>query len=866
MSTCRNKPFSLLGYTFALFLSCALIIETSHAQDSDASGAALSSAREFEEIVVGLDVQRVMQRDIFVQYDGETVYLPLLDVFSSLELNINAEPGRSRFSGYLFSRDDKFEISLEKGRARTSYLDYKLSESDYFYDGQELYLRVDLFGPMFGLPFEFSFTRLRVFLPLNKDLPVYQKFVRRRAHDELLEKKVVLRDVRHLAHQREYLKAGVADWTVSTSPLGGGGQYATINAGAMILGGDFNINASGNSRVGFDAQQLKTRWRYFVKDKSFVTHLNAGDLFTGGSLNRSLRGAQITNKPLAQRRYFQTINIAGEIGPDWEVELYVDNKLTDFMFTDEAGAYNFDLDVFYGASIVQLKMYGPNGELQTEERFVSAPYSLLPKGEFDYTVSIGRGGISDSADLYTNFNSQYGVFSAISVGVAGDLPVGSPGEETPAFAVETSLQPFSSVVLNSSVSPNYRTQFNMNYSKPSLINLSGSYTSFFDNPTRNRLAQKSRLSVSASSPLRIGGKALGLRANASVDQFEKFKTINMNYGLSASLGPAHMNYLGKYKTTYLQTLKLTNVSSQLFATLKISRWLRPQMRFEYNHTDAELVKYGAYVSKRVFRTGQITLSFERNNVSKSNMYMMTFNLLTNFATVTSRSMRIGDQFSSTQLYRGSVQFDQESKSVSFSRRNAVGYGSAVVRPFLDANYNGLFDANEEPLGGLRAKIRGARGYKRDDDLYVFERLRAYDDHMVEIDMYSLDDPTLQPANENLQVTVNPNMVTTIDVPVVTASDVSGAIKRFTLAGDVGAGGIKLNLLNLSKDVISEIVTFNDGEYYFLGLLPGRYRAYPDPEQLKKYGYYSEPEYLEFEVEPLEGGVSIENINFLLVPR
>lgn len=874
MSSYCNKSLSLLGYTCALFFFCALTCEMSQAQEtglakSDSapiSTAFSSTGREFEEIVVSLDVQRLLQRDIFVQYDGQTVYLPLVDVFTTLEMNITADPARGRFSGYLFKRNDKFEISLEKGKARTPYTDQKLTGLDYFYDGQELFLRIDLFEPMFGLPFEFNFSRLRVYLPLNKELPAYQKFVRRKAHENLLEKRVELRDVRFLAHQREMLKVGVADWTVSTSPVGGGGQYATLNTGAMLLGGDFSLSATGNTRVGFDSDQLKTRWRYYVEDKSYVTHVNVGDLFTGGGLSRSLRGAQVTNKPLIQRRYFQTISVAGDVGPDWEVELYVDNKLIDFTLTDQDGSYRFDLDVFYGSSIVTLKMYGPNGELRTEERFVRAPFNLLPKGELDYTFSLGKGEFSDSADLYSNLNSQFGVLSAFTVGVSGDLPLGSAGDEKATFAVEAALQPLSNIVLSSSFSPNNRVQYSLNYSKPSLINITGSYIGFFDNPTRNRLSQKSRLTVSLSSPLRIWGKSLGLRANVSLDKFDLFKTTNMNYGLSASIGPTHFNYLGKYKTTHLQAFSLTNISSQLFATIRISRWLRPQMRVEYSHSDEELVKYGVYLSKRIFRTGQITLSFERNNINESNTYMMTFNLLTDFATVSSRTMVIGKQISSTQMYRGSIQFDQDSKDLRFSRRSAVGYGSAVVRPFLDANYNGVFDDDEELIRGLRAKISGARGYRRSDDLYIFERLRAYGEHMVEIDMYSLDDPTLRPANENLQVLVNPNMVTTINVPVVTASDVSGSIKRFTFAGDVGAGGIRLNLLNLSKDVISQIVTFNDGDYYFLGLLPGRYRAYPDAKQLEKYGYYADPEFIEFEVEPVAGGVSIEDINFVLVPR
>jgi len=73
------------------------------------------------------------------------------------------------------------------------------------------------------------------------------------------------------------------------------------------------------------------------------------------------------------------------------------------------------------------------------------------------------------------------------------------------------------------------------------------------------------------------------------------------------------------------------------------------------------------------------------------------------------------------------------------------------------------------------------------------------------------------------------------------------------------------VFNISKDVLTEITTFNDGEYYYLGLLPGTYRAYLDPEQLRRAGYRSQPEAVEFDIKPVIGGEVVENISFLMVP-
>jgi hypothetical protein len=64
----------------------------------------------------------------------------------------------------------------------------------------------------------------------------------------------------------------------------------------------------------------------------------------------------------------------------------------------------------------------------------------------------------------------------------------------------------------------------------------------------------------------------------------------------------------------------------------------------------------------------------------------------------------------------------------------------------------------------------------------------------------------------------------------------------------------------------DITAFSNGEFFYEGLVPGLYKAYIDPEQSAKYGYQSEPQSIEFEVQPSNTGRPNDNINFLLVPK
>jgi hypothetical protein len=330
----------------------------------------------------------------------------------------------------------------------------------------------------------------------------------------------------------------------------------------------------------------------------------------------------------------------------------------------------------------------------------------------------------------------------------------------------------------------------------------------------------------------------------------------------------YLSYLGRYKITKYKARTTNDITSKILMSPRIFRWFRPQLRVSFDHTMHRLTDYGIQLNKRVFRNGQLTVSFERQEISKSYQIMGTLKFWSGFADFTSRMIYIDDNVSMSQIQKGSILYDNTSHRVRFSRRSGVGYGSAVIRPFLDGNYNGILDQNEEYMPGLRANIKGGRQDNSNNNqrFYYYDGLRAYDDYLVQIDQYSINDPSLKPTHENYNVIFNPNTVTSIDVPLVTAAEVSGIVERQLTNGIVGVGGIKIILVNISRETVTEITAFSNGEYMYFGLLPGFYRAYIDPQQLLKFKYESEPKSIEFKVDPANDGLSVENINFLLIPK
>ncbi len=821
----------------------------------------------YEEITISFEVPRMLTADMFVRYDGKTLYLPTTEVFNLLDISISLNADRTQFQGFIFHKNHQFELRPTEGTATVNKAAFTLARSEYYFENGELFLRIDQFKRLFGLDLTFDFSMLRVLLPLNEEFPAWQKLKRKQAREKLQKQTAALKDIRAVPRHRELFSGGVADWTLSSNPIGGGGHYLDLALGSMVMGGDLTLSGTGNTASGFQSDQFHYRWHYAFNENPFVSQTELGSVNSGGPLSRSLTGTLITNHPQNQRQYFQTIDLDGQLEPGWEVELYVDGRLMDFAEADQSGRYRFNVDVVYGSSDITLKMYGPNGEIRTEERHVRVPYTLVPKGSFEYTVAGGLDDISDSARYYAQSLAYYGMLNSVTVGVGSDIPIGSESDEAPLVSAEATVQVAGNIIANASFAPQYQMQFGANYAMPSFISANIAYTKYYANSFRNPANQLQGLSGSVSMPIKVGQRYLGLRYNASYDQFNGFRSLSMNYGLTGSFWRFFGNYLGRYKRSIYPSRSTHSIASQLMVSTDLFSWLRPQARLDYDHEANEISRYGIYLTRRIFKTGQISLSYERSPLYGSDMVMLNINFFNSIANFSTRAAYSGDRYSMNQMQRGSVRYDRAAGKIRFDRRNGIGYGSAVVRPFLDLNNDGLPSAGEEYLPGLKAKILGVGGRPVGrGNLYYYEGLRPYDSYTISVDATSLDNPLLKPAFENYKVSVNPNVVTSVDVPVVMAADISGVIERETSFGKVGIGGIKLKVLNISKDIVTEIVSFSNGQYYFLGLIPGSYRAYLDPEQLERYGYQAEPPSLDFEVLPSEAGSSVENINFVLVPK
>lgn len=832
------------------------------------SSVAQSMPEGCEEIVVSFEVPHLLHQDIDAIYDGKILYLSVSELFGLLDINIETEIPGQRWSGIYVNRNRPYSIDVKRKEARVDGKGYTLADVDFKLFDNDVYLSLAAFSRLFGFDLKFYFSSLLVRLALDTDFPSYQKMKRRQEHKKLKSKKAAAKSIRHLPRHTQYFGGGVADWAVSGSPVGEGGQYYSMAVGAMLMGGDLELSGSGNSDLGFDKHGMMYRWHYSFGQNSMISQGNLGHLPSTGFLSRRLIGASITNQPEIQRKVYQRTTIEGEIGEGWEVELYAGSRLVDFQITDMTGRYSFDVDINYGTTEILLKMYGPNGEIQTERRYVGVTYNQIPEGTFEYSLSAGRTDPAmGEGSNYVQAGGYYGATSGLTVGGSGDFPISSPDGERATVAAEATWQVLGDLAVDASFAPSYAAEGAVSFNRPSLLSAHGSFTKYFENVFRNPAQQEYAARLSLTSPLKIGTQHYGLRFSSILNKFQSFSTINLSYGTSLQLLRTHLTYMGRTSIKKSGGISDSKITSEIYAIPRFLPILQPLLKVTYDHTLNRLTRYGIQYNRRLFKLLQANIAVDRNTITGSYQAIATLRLPTSFADFSSRVVSSGDHTAVSQIQRGSIRYDQQGKRVRLDRRNGIGLGSALIRPFADENYNGRRDQNERFLGGVKANIRGGRPRQSGPlKQYYYDGLIAYDEHLIQIDEYGLDDPMLKPTHDNYGVVCPPNVVTAVDVPIVMVTEINGHVERVVGKNVAGVGGIKVFVVNDATDAVVELTSFSSGEYFFLGLVPGNYHLYVDPPTLEKLGLRSDPPQIELEVKPSSGGDVINFLDFELFPK
>jgi hypothetical protein len=112
--------------------------------------------------------------------------------------------------------------------------------------------------------------------------------------------------------------------------------------------------------------------------------------------------------------------------------------------------------------------------------------------------------------------------------------------------------------------------------------------------------------------------------------------------------------------------------------------------------------------------------------------------------------------------------------------------------------------------------------------------------------------------ETFNISVNPNQLKLIEIPVSVVGEVAG----FIYDSKDGIGGIQINIFNEKEELVISILSESDGYFSFLGLKSGKYSAQPDSSQLERLDFIKiEP--INFSLNNEQDGDIFDKLEFVL---
>jgi hypothetical protein len=816
----------------------------------------------YDEVAVFLNVERVGGIEIQALIAEQTVYLPVSDVFNFLGIRNVLSANMDSVSGTFI--DGKSKFIVDKTRNRVIYLDkvYELHADELIATSSNLFLKSDYFGRVFGLNCVFNFRNLSVNLSTDLELPVIRELRQQQMRGNLNKLKGEFKADTVIGRSYPIFHFGVADYSVITSSENSRGSEDTrlsLGLGGVIAGGETNVILNYYTAESFSERQQYYLWRLANNDHSLVKQISAGKIYgqSISSIYAPIVGAQLTNTPTTYRRSFGSYTLSNYTEPNWTVELYVNNVLVNYVKADAAGFYSFAVPLVYGNSLIKLRFYGLYGEERFSEQNISIPFNFLPKDEFEYTASAGM--VEDGhQSRFSRFSSNYGLNKNMTIGGGVEyLSSITSGKFIP--FLNTSVRVFSNLLLSAEYDHQVRSKVLLSYNMSSglQVELSNAWFNKGQTAINNTFIEDRRISIS----MLFRGRSFSAYTRITLEQFvlPNFKYTNAECLISTSIGGynASVTTFAVFRAE-IEPYIYTNFS---IATRVLKNTLLTQ-QLQYEYAQKKLIGIRTELENRLFRNGYVNLSFEKNYISDLTNIEAGLRYDFQFAQTRASVRKSNKVVRYMEAVNGSLIYDRKSKYLDFNNHTSVGKGNIILSPYLDMNGNGIHEAEEPKAPGLNIRINGGRIQKglKDTTIRITD-LEPYVTYNVELDASGFDNVAWQLYKKSYSVTVDPNSVKRIDVPVRVSGEVSGRITMINNNQQTGLGRMIVHFYNERSAIVASTFTEADGYFSYLGLLPGSYMAKIDSLELSRLRLSVEPEALSFTIARSTEGSVVDNLEF-----
>lgn len=789
-------------------------------------------------------------------YQTDTgVCIDLADTIMAFDLPIRLDKKSRRATGWLFEESRTFTLDRESNQVQIMNKIQNISAKDVRDVPEGWCVDVDTLAQWLNVDLKVDQSNALILVSADRKLPFELAEERKsRASKVRAPKEFDLKSLPQAASPYKFFRTPAIDVVASINAAhdkqSGNRTDARyeIYASGEVAGASFDARLSSNGRGVPETMRLRA-YRTDPDGQLLgplkATHFALGDVATNatalGIQTTAGRGAFVTNRPLNRPASFDRTVFRGELPDGWEAELYRNEQLVGYVQSRGDGRFEFlDVQLLYGQNRFEVVLYGPQGQVRREVKMIPVGLDSIPPRETYYWAAIQDAG-RDLIDLATDDINEFSGWRG-------------------GFGLERGLDPKTSVVASffSSVLRGRREH----YLEASVRRAVG--------PTLIEVASAANLA---------GGYALRGQMLAQVGQAQVTAESAWLFGNYQSerydrdvrrLNSVSVDHIIKFGRQYLPVrgeisyIERADGSTRFDASSRVSfnfRQLMASAELEWSQDRSNRGDVGqnsrlasafrlsgrvgglrlrgeavfALAGDRGFRESKITGEWRGGEKSdwrvqagysagndRGRLSLGHIRRFRHFA-ITGQIEAASDGSVAAGL---SVAFslgpDPHHGGIRVAAEKLATTGQAFAVVFHDDNADGIRQADEAVQKDveLTAGTTG-RGQPTDElGRSIIDGLQPYESILIGIDSSSLPDPFVQPATSGVVITPRPGIPTVIELPLVSAGEISGNLQG---EGGKSFNGVDIELLDKAGKLVKSTRTEYDGFFLFEFVPYGTYR-------------------------------------------
>ncbi len=841
-----------------------------------------------EELVpIEFDLKRDGRAEVVSLQRENKVYLSVRGVFDFLRIKNDYAPTEGILSGFFITPDTSYVIDTRAMKARVGNRSMSLLPDDVTLRADIVYLRIELFDPLFGLAIQYNPRTLKASLATQVALPVFLNSKIKRLEDELAGRPLRLKPEATFERTFSWINGGQLDYsfrqTLSSAVIPSR-SFSTRITG-MLIGGDAEARFIGNLSSGVDITQTRLHWRYVPVKAPLFKQYVVGDFVTSGLLSREIYGVQLTNHPANPRIFFADETLSGQAVTSRGVYMFESSRLS-AVDHSASGRYNLNSALTYGVNYIDILEFGDWGETFGSTRRIAIPASLVPPGEIDYDVVVGR--LRDVGDpWHGELSSQWGVTSRVTAGVRMEYYGydNLPTKVFPDFNVTARLADH--LIGEALLSPNAFLRGTLDLTLPSLVSAGFSYTDYRSVRLFNPRNAINEITGHVVVPFSPDGMRFAFDLSGTQTILSPARERKARIGLSAFIGVFSPRIATQYGWIHpYDNLDETNLvfhETEPSLRVRLPANLFVTLAAPFNHIEGSFRNFRVGVLIQPVSNLLLEFEYDRNFAIQSTFARFRLQWISPFTRVTAGVTRGGDNLLFDQSVSGSVGAVPELGEFFFeSNPSRAGYGTMLIAPFIDANLNGIRDAGEPIISSarLRASTIGVGGFRLTqlpEIGWVIPRAIPYQNYVVELPQIDLENPLWIPRYRVVEANSAPGTSTYISIPVIAGGSLRGTVLH--LKGPTLQEGVEFVKVTLREDVSDEelvrvgrpryekkVETFSTGDFEVIGVPPGKYTVSLDGLQLASLRLQGRQLTRPVTIEAKTDGDIVEGVNFILIER